>query len=63
MEISELYSVKCLVQTDEFKTDDNIVMLTFDDGYIDQSIKKIVKKRNLSFREVSINCIGEYFEK
>ena len=56
MEISELYSVKCLVQTDEFKTDDNIVMLTFDDGYIDQSINLMMSLVKNQTTGISFVC-------
>lgn len=54
--VSQIFKQSLLVQNDAFRESDNIVMLTFDDNYVDQSINLILSIARHNPAGISFIC-------
>ena len=56
--VDQIFSLKLAKQNDHFNCRDNIVLLTFDDNYLDQSINLILSIARHNPENVSFICVG-----
>ena len=57
LQVHTVFSPICCQQNDLFRTSDSIVVLTFDDNYVDQSANLILSVRKYHPEQVSFICI------